>query len=244
MIGSFLLWTWVWLWGTCCAIAGGLLFIIFNPLVDPKRVVVSYASMAWAKGIMLVLPGIPIEVTGNQYLREPLMLCPNHNSVSDMIMLMAALPRLKFVAKWPLFYVPPLAFQLRAAGYVQGGVGEDGAVSRVIGGCAKWLKRGCHMVWFPEYTRSPDGEVQRFKQGPFVAAKQAGVRIAPVAITGTRQVLGNKSLRYQFKVQVKIDILEPLTVADDPKETAKLARQRVVQALEARKTAAVAKAAA
>jgi 1-acyl-sn-glycerol-3-phosphate acyltransferase len=244
MIGSFLLWTWVWLWGTCCAVAGGLLFIIFNPLVDPRRVVVSYASMAWAKGIMLVLPGIPIEVTGYQYLeREPLMLCPNHNSVSDMIMLMAALPRLKFVAKWPLFYVPPLAFQLRAAGYVQGGNGDEGSVARVIGGCAKWLTRGCHMVWFPEYTRSPDGEVQRFKQGPFMAARDAGVRVAPVAITGTRRVLGNKSLRYHFKVQVKIDILEPLTVSDDPKETAKVARQRVIQALEARKSSTAAKAA-
>ena len=240
MIGSFLLWAWVWLWGTFCALAGTLLFIVFNPLVDPKRVVVSYASAAWAKGIMLMLPGIKIETTGLELLsQEPLMLCPNHNSVSDMIMLMASLPRIKFVAKWPLFYVPPLAFQLRAAGYVQGGKGEEGSLDRVIGQTSRWLKRGCHLVWFPEYTRSPDGEVKRFKQGPFVAAKQAGRRVAPVAITGTRQVLGNKSLRYHFKVQVKIDILEPIAVGDDPKDAAKLARSRVIEALAARQQTAL-----
>ncbi len=235
MIGSFLLWAWVWLWGTCCALAGLVLLVVCNPLVDPRRVAVCYMSKAWAKGILLMMPKLKLEAFGVERLaKETLLLCPNHISVSDMIMLMASLPpTFKFVAKSPLFYVPPLALQLRAAGYIRAGRGEEEDSQRVVNECVKWLKRGAHVIWFPEGHRSPDGEVKRFRQGPFQVAKLAGVRVAPVALSGTSKVLANKGLRYGFDAQVEVQVLEPFAVDGDPKSAAKLARARVVEALAA-----------
>ncbi len=240
MIGSFLLWTFVWLWGTCCAIGGFLLRIVFNPLVDPRGVMTCYASKAWAKGILFWMPNVKIRAEGLERLSagEPLMLTPNHASISDMIMLMSALPpTFKFVAKSPLFYVPPLAFQLRAAGYIRAGGTDEDASKRVVEQCVKRLKQGSHVIWFPEGHRSPDLEVKRFKSGPFHVAKLAGVKVAPVAISGTRDVIANKSLRYHFTAKVGIRILEPFTVEGEPREAAKRARTEVVEALAAQQQA-------
>jgi len=54
------------------------------------------------------------------------------------------------------------------------------------------LADGQVLVVFPEGTRSPDGELQRFKKGPFVLALEAGVPIVPIAIVGATAITPKK----------------------------------------------------
>jgi 1-acyl-sn-glycerol-3-phosphate acyltransferase len=50
------------------------------------------------------------------------------------------------------------------------------------------------VIMFPEGTRSPTGELQRFKKGAFVLALQTGAAIVPTAILGSRGVMRKHSL--------------------------------------------------
>src|ERR1035441_10677966 len=46
------------------------------------------------------------------------------------------------------------------------------------------LDRGFHVLVFPEGTRSPRGELARFRPGIGLLVKQSGVAVLPVAIRG------------------------------------------------------------
>ena len=48
---------------------------------------------------------------------------------------------------------------------------------------------------FPEGTRSPTGEMGRFKKGAFVMAIKSQVPVLPVAIIGTRRIMEKGSWR-------------------------------------------------
>jgi 1-acyl-sn-glycerol-3-phosphate acyltransferase len=88
---------------------------------------------------------------------------------------------------------------------------------------------------FPEGTRWPDGKVHRFRQGPFLIAKQAGVPVVPVAIMGTREIIpkGRSSYRLQRPGQrVIVKVLDPFLVGDDIKAAAQRARAAVQQAVQ------------
>src|SRR4051812_33388332 len=111
-IGSFFLWLWVFVLAGVISLAGLVLFLPFRPWVDPKRGVMEWLSGLWGKGVMRVLPGIDLEVSGLEYLRnatEPFVIVPNHSSVADVIVLLAVFPHFKFISKMPFFWLPPLA---------------------------------------------------------------------------------------------------------------------------------------
>ena len=51
------------------------------------------------------------------------------------------------------------------------------------------IKSGRNVISFPEGTRSKTGELQMFRRGSFMIAKEGGVDIVPMGITGSRKVL-------------------------------------------------------
>lgn len=52
------------------------------------------------------------------------------------------------------------------------------------------------MLFFPEGTRSKDGEVQGFKAGAFKLALEAGVDILPLGISGTANALPKHTWKF------------------------------------------------
>ncbi len=235
MIASTLLWIWVGLWGTVVALTTLILFIPFNPLVDPKRRVVHYMSGLWGWGVLLfVRRFLPVDAYGLEKLEKggPYVLCPNHFSVADTITFLGVLPSFAFVIRKDVFWMPMIGMQLWLSGYVRA-VESDGGKS-VLEGCTRWLERGVSVMMFPEGTRSPDGKVHRFRQGPFLVAKQAGVPVVPIAIMGTREIIpkGRSSYVLQRPGQrVIVKILDPFLVGDDTKAAAQRARAAVQQAV-------------
>ena len=51
------------------------------------------------------------------------------------------------------------------------------------------------MILFPEGTRSPDGRLKPFKKGAFVLAIQGQVPLVPVAVLGSRRIMGKGETR-------------------------------------------------
>jgi 1-acyl-sn-glycerol-3-phosphate acyltransferase len=67
------------------------------------------------------------------------------------------------------------------------------------------------IIMFPEGTRSPTGELQKFKKGAFVLAIQSGVDVVPAAISGSREVMRKGSFRIRPGT-IRVRFGEPISV--------------------------------
>ena len=131
----------------------------------------------------------PCEVRGLENLPdEPVVLCPNHSSWWDPILVISALRRdfpLRVMAKKQLFHIPVLKTFLRKLGVfpVDRGNSDIGALKNSIQG----LKEGWSLMLFPEGTRVRKGKNITIKGGAAMIAIRSGVRMVPVYIgTGKR----------------------------------------------------------
>ena len=136
----------------------------------------------------------PVEVTGLENLPEdePVLLCANHSSWWDPVLLVSGLRReypLRIMGKVQLFRVPVLKTFLTKMGVfpVDRGNSDIGALKLAIGG----LKDGWNLLLFPEGTRVRKGRSVQPKAGAAMIAIRSGVRLTPVYI-GTRKPLFGK----------------------------------------------------
>jgi len=117
------------------------------------------------------------------------LLCPNHSSNWDPVLMLAALPidyRLHCMAKDSLFRIPVLAQIIRHFGGfpVARGHSDIQAVKTAL----KVIKDGENLLIFPEGTRVDyEGEV-RAKGGVAVIATRTGAKIIPVFISREKKL--------------------------------------------------------
>lgn len=238
-LGSVLLWIWVAVWGTVLFLLGIVAFLVANPLVDPRRRAQGFIGHLWGRGILLMLPRIEVQFSGLERLQKgPFVVCANHQSVADIVVLVAAWAQFKFVVKDRFFRVPVLGQQLRLSGFIPTGSGASGESDRMLSHAAHWLALGCHVLVFPEGTRSRDGQLLRFRRGPFQLARRAGVPVLPVAILGTGDVLPKGAFRYNFRGKVEVRVLEPIDASGEPGPAAARARELIRLELETMRTPA------
>ena len=166
-------------------------------------------------------------VVGKQNLinDRPFLICPNHQSLVDVVMVvLSRLPQKKLVimGKHTLFKNPLLGWFFRKLGAfpVHRGTGDVEAVNMGI----EEVKKGRGMLLFPEGTRSKDGNLLRFKSGAFVIAQAAGADIIPCRIIykgGKTSVFHRCTVIYG----------EPIPIADLNLEGASAANLRAAKEL-------------
>lgn len=131
------------------------------------------------------------------------IMCSNHLSNNDPIMLGVAFPRqIYFMAKAELFKNPFGAMIIRWLGAfpVQRGAGDGKAINEA----EEVVKKGRLLGIFIEGTRSKTGEFLRPKSGAAIVAHQMNVPVIPVCITPK-----DKTVRIFQKVTVSIG--KPMT---------------------------------
>ena len=142
----------------------------------------------------LVLFFRPEELRGTEHLEdEAAILCANHSSAWDPILLVLAMPqtfRVRIMAKKQLFSIPIVGGFLRAIGVfpVDRGHSDIGAVKTAI--CS--LRDGWYLFLFPEGTRVKEPGRAEIKSGAGMMAIRAGVKLAPVFI-GTKKRIFRKT---------------------------------------------------
>lgn len=145
---------------------------------------------------------------------EAVVVMSNHQSLYDIPVLYRALKRpLRMVAKNELFRVPLWGAAMRRAGFVEVDRRDRARAIESLSAATAALSRGLSIWIAPEGTRSEDARLGPFKRGGFHLAEDAGVRILPVTVIGTGQVLSARSHHVHDGVAVRVVLHPPV----DPK---------------------------
>jgi 1-acyl-sn-glycerol-3-phosphate acyltransferase len=157
---------------------------------------------------------IQLEVTGREHvaLGESYVVMSNHQSHYDIPVVFQSLGiPLRMVAKKELFGIPIMGRAMRESGFVEVDRGRHARAVRSLSSARERLERDGTSVWIaPEGTRSKTGELGKFKRGGFHLAVDAGLRILPIAIDGSRNVLRAKGLEVHKGQTVRVAICPPI----------------------------------
>jgi long-chain acyl-CoA synthetase len=143
-----------------------------------------------------------LEVHGKRQLPRtaPYLICPNHLSYIDPFLVMSVLPfrifrRVFFVGYSEYFDNWFMKLLARLTNTVP--VDPDAHLLRAMKVGAYGLRHERILCIFPEGGRSFDGELQQFKKGAAILAREIGVSIIPVGIQGAYEVWprGSKRIR-------------------------------------------------
>jgi long-chain acyl-CoA synthetase len=166
-----------------------------------------------------------LEYRGLKNLPEkgPYLVCPNHQSYVDPIVLLSILPyricsKMFFVGYSEFFSGRFMKWFAKFANIVP--VDPDAHLLRAMKTGAYGLQKGLILCIFPEGGRSFDEEMQDFKKGAAILSDELGVPMVPVGIQGTHKVWPRNSNRIRLH-KIKIEIGKPLVPSpgEDPYET-------------------------
>lgn len=138
----------------------------------------------------------------------PYLVCSNHQSVVDPILICAATRRQQphFMAKAELFRVPVLGFLVRKLGAypVSRGKSDVGAIKNTV----RLLESGVSVGMFPQGTRCAERDPAdcKIKFGIAMIASRADAQILPVHIK-------MKNYKWKFLRRVKVIIGKPIPFA-------------------------------
>ena len=136
------------------------------------------------------------------------LICANHQSFLDPMLIGNSSSRpMNYLARKTLFHFAPLGWLLDFVNTIP--VEREGFGVGGIRETLKRLKRGEMVLLFPEGTRSPDGEIQHFKQGFATLARRSRVALVPVGVDGAYDAWP-RSERFPQLGQVRVVVGKPL----------------------------------
>lgn len=194
-----------------------------------------FRKLGWA--ISRINPNWQINISGHIEIddRRPYVMVCNHLSQAD-IPLISNLPwEMKWVAKKELFEVPVVGWMMRLAGDISVDRKARDRRKETFQQARYYLDRKCSVIFFPEGTRSRNGNLNRFTRGAFDLAISEDIAILPMVIDGTQNTLPKRSWKFGEAKHIKLKILEPLDTSklerSDIQELSDRIRLRIAQQL-------------
>jgi 1-acyl-sn-glycerol-3-phosphate acyltransferase len=211
------------------AFFGGLVLVLLM-ILDARRV--SFVcGVGWARLNAWLTPML-VRVSGRENIdpKQSYVVVSNHQSHYDVLVLYGWLGvDFKWVMKQELRKVPGLGAACEALGHIFIDRSSRNAAVATIEAAKNRITGGTSVVFFPEGTRSRDGQLGAFKKGAFRMACDLGVPILPVTILGTRTILPPET-KDLFPGRARMIIHPPVPVddSDDEDLTALIERVRTV----------------
>lgn len=141
------------------------------------------------------------------------VILANHQGIIDIVALYGHwLRQFRWVMKQELRKVPALGAACAALGFVFVDRSNPRRAYESLERAKPELKDGVSVLFFPEGTRSPDGQLLPFKKGGFQMARQLGLPILPVSITGSRLIAPRGTI-FIVPGTVDITIHPPVPIA-------------------------------
>jgi 1-acyl-sn-glycerol-3-phosphate acyltransferase len=143
------------------------------------------------------LLGINFDVKGLENIPddEPVIFVSNHQSFMDIKLSIAAIPRnFSFISKDILFKIPILGKYMKTSGHIGIRRSDERNAYVTLNEVVKKLDGGKSIIFFPEGTRSENGELGKFKRGISMVILKSGRKVIPTAIIGSRGYLPKSSI--------------------------------------------------
>jgi len=207
-----------WIWA-----ASLTLILLWVPLLaavwlgdrDPRKL----RTGRWFRRLGRVLAKVNpwrIHISGARRI-EPqrvYVIVSNHQSFADIPLISHLLVDAKWLAKAELFRLPALGWMLRMAGDIPVDRRDRRSTARALLACGRCLRQGCSVVFFPEGTRSPDGHLRQFADGPFQLAIREQVAVLPLVVHGSGEALPRNSWLFGPAQDIHLHVLEPVPTQD------------------------------
>jgi len=200
-----------------------------------RRVDALYRSAMWIALTGTRIAGVTWRRIGYEQLdlSRNYIFMSNHVSNLDPPLLIPLLPhRVTIMVKRELFNIPILGSAMLMADCVPIDRQNRDAAIASVRQAEDVIRRGHHMMVYPEGTRSPDGKLLPFKKGPFYMAMETGVPIVPITLLNT-ETLWPKGKFFVKQGEAQVIFHPPI----DPKqfgnrdELVKAVRDQIASAL-------------
>lgn len=149
--------------------------------------------------LALFLAGVPVRIEGREVLAQlaesgPWIFAPNHSSYVDNLVTIACLPAsVRFVAKGEVLDMPLLGKIASRTGQFTFDRSDPQARIRQAEQVKAALERGVSVAMYPEGTFTAVTGIRPFQLGAFKAAVDMKRPICPMAVSGARQILRDKT---------------------------------------------------
>jgi 1-acyl-sn-glycerol-3-phosphate acyltransferase len=202
-----------------------LLSYPFNKNLPLIRILYCFFSRLY----IIFSPFWKIRVNGkNKFQRNKVyVVIANHQSMLDIIVIHHLYREYSWVSKAENFSYPFLGWLMRISGDIKLERDNPQSFARLVRNCNRKLVSGCSIIIFPEGTRTPDGEIQRFKEGAFRIAQLSKIGILPVVLDGTREVLPKKGILMKPSSRFIISVMDEIPYESFKDENPRLLADRL-----------------
>jgi 1-acyl-sn-glycerol-3-phosphate acyltransferase len=199
-----------WISGLSVFIPLGSLVLLLSFFLDHRRLDgLIKLTCKWV--LHAVRVKVRVEGLDRFYQDRPYLFLCNHVNIFDGFILMGYIPTLvrgvEEASHFKRFFYGPL---IRRIGIIPIDRRNPRKALESLAIARERLANGSSIFILPEGGRTLDGHLKPFKRGPFILAKQAGVEIIPMAMSGAYAINRKGSLLIR-PGQVTLRFGEPIT---------------------------------
>ena len=206
----------IWIWTACTVVV--LAWIPLMGVVrlfdrDPRRL----RTARWFRMLGRIVAKVNpwrLHVTGREHIADGqvYVIVSNHQSLADIPLITHLKLDLKWLAKAELFRFPVFGWMMRLSGDIAVDRSDRRKAAQALLQCARCLRQRCSVIFFPEGTRSRDGRLLPFNDGPFQLAIREGVPVLPLVVEGSGSALPRNTWMFGGTQDIHLRVLEPVPV--------------------------------
>lgn len=205
-----------WVWGLVALLAIPeflILLVICAFDRDPNRRRAGNFVHGCGALITRFVPGWRVSIEGCDpaTLKGSYIVVANHQSHTDIPVISRLPMDFKWVAKKELFSIPVIGWMFALSREIAVDRKDARAGAKALMQTVKYLESGFSVVFFPEGTRSKDGRLLPFQDGPFRIALKKKIPILPVVVEGTGKLLPRNTMLFTGHRRFRVRLLPPIT---------------------------------
>jgi 1-acyl-sn-glycerol-3-phosphate acyltransferase len=187
-----------------------LVFLLTFPF-DTYRKAPNFTLSIMARCMMKASPGWKIDMQGLDKFdpSEPTVFVSNHQSFLDMALIYHLPWKMKWVAKQSLTYIPVMGWLVWLTGHLTINRSSKTALKK-LDNLVEPLKDLVPVMIFPEGTRTLDGKLKPFKNGPFLLSHEYGFKLQPLVIDGGYKAMPPGSKILEPKATFRLKVLDAI----------------------------------